>query len=187
LEKILKVGFIFPVKYYEWVSNLVLIRKTNGQIGLCIDFSALNRDITKKYFPLPNMEMILQQVAGSQMMSLLDDFSSYNQIKVKKTDKYKTTFITCWGTLSYERMHFGLSNAGSTFQRDMQIDFDDLIDKIIQIYLDELIVYSKNQSNHFGHLRKVLMRCKKFGISLNPSKFIFEVTNGNILRHIVFD
>jgi hypothetical protein len=78
------------------------------------------------------------------MMSLLDGFSGYNQIKVKRIDKYKTTFITCWGTVSYECMPFGLSNAGATFQRAMQIYFDDLIEKIIQISLDELTVYSKN-------------------------------------------
>jgi hypothetical protein len=89
------------------------------------------------------MEMILQQVAGSHMMSLLDGFFSYNQIKVKREDKYKTTFITRWGTFSYEHMPFVLSNAGATFQRYMQIDFDDLISKIIQIYLDDLTVYSK--------------------------------------------
>jgi hypothetical protein len=84
-------------------------------------------------------------------------------------------------------MPFGLSNAGSTFQRDMQIMFDDLIGKIIQIYLDDLTVYSKNQLDHFGHLRKVLMRCRKFDIYLNPSKSIFNVTKGNILGHIVYD
>jgi hypothetical protein len=127
LEKLLKAGIIFPVKYSEWVSNLVPIRKMTGQIRLCIDFRALNRASIKDHFPLPNMEMILQQVAGSQMMSLLDGFSGYNQIKVKRTDKYKTTFITRWGTFAYERMPFGLSNAGATFQRAMQIDFDDLI------------------------------------------------------------
>jgi hypothetical protein len=65
------------------------------------------------------MEMILQQVVGSQMMSLLDSFSGYNQIKVKREDKYKTTFITRWGTFAYECMPFGLSNAGATFQRAM--------------------------------------------------------------------
>jgi hypothetical protein len=133
------------------------------------------------------MEMILQQVAGSEMMSLLDCFSGYNQIKVKREDKYKITFITCWGNFSYEHMSFVLSNAGSTFQRDMQINFDDLINKIIQIYLNDLTVYSKNRSYHFGHLKRVLMRCRKFGISLNPSKSIFGVTKGEILGHIVSD
>jgi hypothetical protein len=119
----LKAGIIFSVKYSEWVSNLVPVWKTTGQIRLCVDFHALNRASIKYHFPLPNMEMILQQVAGSQMMSLLDGFSGYNQIKVKRTDKYKTTFITRWGTFSYERMPFVLSNAGATFQRAMQIDF----------------------------------------------------------------
>jgi hypothetical protein len=69
----------------------------------------------------------------------------------------------------------------------MKISFDDLIDKIIQIYLDDLTVYSKIRSDHFGHLRKVLMRCRKFGISLNPSKSIFCVTKGKILGHIISD
>ena len=92
------------------------------------------------------------------MMSLLDGFSGYNQIKVKRADKYKTTFITHWGTFSYECMHFGLSNAGATFQRAMQIAFDDLIDKIIHIYIDDLTVYSKNRSDHFGHIKRFLMR-----------------------------
>jgi hypothetical protein len=78
LEKLLKAGIIFLVKYSEWVSNLVPVRKTTGQIRLCIDFRALNRVSVKNHFPLPNMEMILQQVAGSQMMFLLDGFSGYN-------------------------------------------------------------------------------------------------------------
>jgi hypothetical protein len=90
------------------------------------------------------MEMILQQVSWSQMISLLDSFSGYNQIKVKRTNKYKTTFITCWDTFAYDCVPFGLSNVGATFQRAIQIAFDDLISKIIQIYLDDLIVYSKN-------------------------------------------
>ena len=90
------------------------------------------------------MEMILQQVAGLQMMSLLDGFSDNNQIKVKRKDKYKTTFITHWGTFSYECMPFVLVNAGAPFQRDMQIAFDNLISKIIQIYLNELTTYSKH-------------------------------------------
>jgi hypothetical protein len=166
---------------------LVPVRKTTGQIRLCVDFRALNRSSVKDHFPLPSMEMILQQVAGSQMMFLLDGFSGYNQIKVKRIDGYKTTFTTGWGTFAYERVPFGLSNVGATFQRSMQIDFDDMIGKIIQVYLDDLIVYSKNRLDHFGHLRNVLMRCRKFDISLNPSKYIFGITKGKLLGHIVSD
>jgi hypothetical protein len=78
------------------------------------------------------------------MMSLLDSLSGYNQIKVKRADKYKTTFITRWGTFAYERIPFVLSNLGATFERAMKITFDDLIGNIIWIYLDDLNVYSKN-------------------------------------------
>ena len=76
---------------------------------------------------------------------------------MKRADKFKTTFITHWGTFAYECMPFGLSNAGVTFRIAMKIDFDDLIGTIIQIYLDDLTMYSKNQLDHFGHLRKILM------------------------------
>jgi hypothetical protein len=75
LEKLLKDGIIFPVKYYEWVSNLVPDQKATSQIRLCVDFCSLNRASIKYHFPLPNMEMFLQQVTGSQIMSLLDDFT----------------------------------------------------------------------------------------------------------------
>ena len=120
-------------------------------------------------------------------MSLLNGFYGYNQIKFKRKNKYKTTITTWWGTFAYERMHFGLSNTDATFQRAMQIMFDDIIYKIIQIYLDDLTVYCKTQSNHFDHLKKVFLRCRKFGISLNPSKSIFSVTQGKLLGHIVSD
>jgi hypothetical protein len=75
-------------------------------------------------------------------------------------------------------MSFGLPNTGATFQRAMQIYFDDIIGNIIQVYLDDLIVYSKNRLDHFGHLRKVLMCYKKFGVFLNPSKSIFQCHEG---------
>jgi hypothetical protein len=141
----LNAGIIFLVKYSEWVSNLVPVRKSKGMIILCIDFHTLNRATIKYHFPLPNMEMILQQVAGSQMMSLLDGFFGYNQIKVKREDRFKTNFFNHWGTFSYESIPFGLSNACSTFQRAMQIDFDDLIGKIIKFFFYDLTLYSKNR------------------------------------------
>jgi hypothetical protein len=121
------------------------------------------------------------------MMFLIDGLSGYNHVKVKRSDRYKTTFTTRWGTFSYEHMPFGLSNECDTLERAMKIHFDDIISNIIQLYLDVLNVYSKNRLEHFGHLIKVLMRCKKFDISLNPSKYIFGVTKGKILGHIVSD
>jgi hypothetical protein len=84
-------------------------------------------------------------------------------------------------------MPFGLTNAGDTFQRAMQIDFDDLISKIIQIYLDDLTIYFRNQQYHFDHLRKVFLCCRKIGMSLNPTKSFFGVIECKIVGHIIFD
>jgi hypothetical protein len=111
----------------------------------CVYLCSLNKAGLKDNFPLQNMELILHQVASSQMMSLLDGFSSYNQIRVRRDDKNKTTFTTLWGTFVYEIMSFGLINAGATFKRDMKITFDNLIGNIIQNYLNDFTVYSRNQ------------------------------------------
>ena len=89
------------------------------------------------------MENLLQSVTGIGMLSMLDGFSRYNQVRIKKEDREKTTFTTPWGTFEYIRMPFGLLNAGSTFQRAMDQAFDDLIGKIIAIYQDDLTVFSK--------------------------------------------
>lgn len=99
------------------------------------------------------MDQILHQVVGSQMMPILYGFSSYNHIRVNKVDTYKTTFTTRWGTLSYERITFGLVNTSATFQRVMQLEFKYLIGKIIQIYLNDLTIYLKFRIHHFKHLR----------------------------------
>jgi len=131
------------------------------------------------------METLLQRVTGSGMMSLLDGFSGYNQVWVKKEDRHKTTFTTPWGTFEYIRMSFGLTNAGATFQRAMDYAFKGLIGKIIEIYQDDLTVFSKDGISHIDHLRQVFDRCREYGISLNPAKSVFGVTEGKLLGHII--
>jgi hypothetical protein len=155
VENLINAHIVFSIKYSEWVSNIVPVWKKNGDIQLCVYFCALNRASVKYNFPLTNMEMILQQVPGSQMMSLLDDFFGYNQIRVKRDEKYKTTFTTQWSTFVYEQIPFGSINASATFQRVMKITFHDIIGKIIHIFLDDLSVYSKNRQDHFYHIKKV--------------------------------
>jgi hypothetical protein len=109
------------------------------------------------------------------MMSLLDGFSSYNQIKVKRADKYKTTFITHWGTLTYEHMPSGLFDASVTFKRPMQVAYDDLMDVIIHIYIDDLILYSKRLS--------IVSKFQK--LWLGPFKIAFVLgTKSYILKYL---
>ena len=131
------------------------------------------------------MENLLQSLTSAGMLSMLDGFSGYNQVRKKKEDREKTTFTTPWGTFEYIRMPFGLLNAGSTFQRAMDQGFDDLIGKIIAIYQDDITAFSKERDDHVKHLKKVFERCRKFGISLNPKKSTFGINEGKLLGNIV--
>ena len=128
-----------------------------------MDFKNINVARDEDNYSLPKMETLLQRVIGSRMMSMLDGFSSYNKVMVKKEDRHKTTFITPWGTFEYLRIPFGLTNAGATFQRAMDFSFKGLIGKIIEIYQDDLTVFSKDGKSHIGNLKHVFERCREFG------------------------
>jgi hypothetical protein len=123
LKRLLEAKIIVPLRYSEWVANLVPVRKKNGEIRLCVDFRNLNRCSLKDNYPLPKMDYILQKVVGTKRISMLDGYLGYNQISVMEEDKKKTAFTTPWGTLMYKNMPFGLMNVGATFQRAMDIAF----------------------------------------------------------------
>lgn len=91
-----------------------MVRKKIGEIHLCVDFRDLNKVSIKDNYPLPNMEILLQQVTGSALMSMLDEFSGYNQVIIAEKDRPKTTFVTPWGTYAYIRMPSELKNAVQT-------------------------------------------------------------------------
>ena len=115
------------------------------------------------------METLLQRVTGLGIMSMLNGFSGYNQVLVKKQNQHNPNFTSPWGTFEYLRMPFGLLNVGATFQRAMDYAFKELIGKIIEIYQDDLTVFSKERLDHIAHLIKVFERCRMYGISLNPA------------------
>ena len=123
LNKLLAAKIIFPIKHTQWVANLVLVRKKNRDIRLCVDFRNLNKSSEKDNYPVPPMEQILQKASGSEMLSLLDSLLVYNQILVYPDDQLKTTFRTPWGIYAYRKMPFGLINVGEPFQREMDIAF----------------------------------------------------------------
>jgi hypothetical protein len=123
LEKLKKVGVIYPIRHFYCLSNPVIVRKKTGEIQMCVDFRDLNKASIKDKFPLPNMEFLLQQVTGSSCMSMLAE-----------EDREKTTFITPWETYAYARIPFGLNNARATFQRAMDHAFSGLIGKFMVDY-----------------------------------------------------
>jgi hypothetical protein len=116
VKKLLDAQIIVPLRYSEWVANLVSVRKKNGEIRLCVDFRNLNRSSKKDNYPLPNMEHMLQRVTGASRISMIDGFSGHNHISLMTEDREKKTFTTPWGTFMYAKIPFGLMNAGETFQ-----------------------------------------------------------------------
>jgi hypothetical protein len=106
VKKMLDAQIIVPLRYFEWVGILVPVRKKSGEIKLCVDFKNLNRSSKKDNYQLPNMEHMLQRVTGASRISMIDGFSSYNQISVLPKDIKKTAFTTPWGTFMYDKIPF---------------------------------------------------------------------------------
>ena len=103
--------------YLEWLTNVVLVKKANGKWRMCIDFTDLNKACTKDSFPLPRIDQLVDSTAGHKLLTFMDAFSGYNQIKMAKEDQEKTAFNTSQGLYCYKVMPFGLKNAGATYQR----------------------------------------------------------------------
>jgi len=176
-EKLLKVDFIYPMALTDWVSNLVLVNKKQGKIRVCVDYRDINKDFPKDIYPTAFVDHIVDDCAGSEIFSLMDGFSGYNQIKVLPRDQRKTTFICSWGNFSYQKLPFGLKNIGETFQRAMSYAFHD-IKHIVQPYLDDLPMHSMHHSDHPANLRAIFLRCRFYRICLNPHKCVFCVEFG---------
>jgi hypothetical protein len=141
VRKLFEAKIIVSLRFSKWLANLVPFKKKNGEIRLCVDFRNLNRVYLKDNYPLPKMDNILQNVVGSQRMSMLDGFSCYNRIMVHPNDQENTTFTTPWGTFMYAKMPFGLMNAGATFQRAMDIAVAKERAKFVVIYSDDITVF----------------------------------------------
>ena len=114
--KLLAARFVKPIQHLHWLSNIIPIKKKNSQIRCCVNFRNLNKACPKDEFPLPNMDLLIDSVAGSAMFSFMDGFSRYNQIRMAPKDVEKTAFRTPMGNFYYTVMPFGLKNASATYQ-----------------------------------------------------------------------
>jgi hypothetical protein len=158
----------------DWVSNLVLVNKKQGSICVYVDYRDINKACPKYNYPTPFVDQIVDDYADNEIFSLMDGFSSYNQINILPVDQHKTVFIFPQGTFAYQKLPFGLKNAGGNFQRAMSFDFHD-IKHILQPYLDDLPT----------HLRAIFIHCLYYRIFLNPQKCIFCVESNRLLGFIV--
>ncbi|KAI5337975.1 hypothetical protein L3X38_017246 [Prunus dulcis] len=181
IEKLLAAGFIKPIKHPTWLANIVPVKKKTGVIRVCTDYRDLNRACPKDEFPLPNMDILIDSTSGQGMLSFMDGFSGYNQIKMSLKDAEKTAFRTPYGNFYYTVMPFGLKNAGATYQRAMTAVFHDMMRKEVEDYVDDLVVKSETRLGHQEVLRRVLERCRLYGLKMNPKKCAFGVSSGKFL------
>nr|GEW45454.1 reverse transcriptase domain-containing protein [Tanacetum cinerariifolium] len=135
------------------------------------------------HFPLPFMDQILERLARNQYYYFLDSFSGYFQIPIDPKDQEKTTFTCPYGTFAYRRMPFGLCNAPGTFQRYMMAIFHDMIEKTMEVFMDDFSVFENSFQSCLSHLEKMLKRCEDTNLCLNWEKSHFMVKDGIVLSH----
>ncbi|GJT02639.1 reverse transcriptase domain-containing protein [Tanacetum coccineum] len=150
---------------------------------VCIDYRKLNEATRKDHFPLPFMDQMLERLAGNEYYCFLDGFSGYFQIPIDPNDQEKTTFTCPYGTFAYRRMPFGLCNAPGTFQRCMMAIFHDMIEKTMEVFMDDFSVFGSSFSTCLTHLEKMLKRCEDTNLALNWEKSHFMVKEGIVLGH----
>ncbi|GJX28112.1 reverse transcriptase domain-containing protein [Tanacetum coccineum] len=150
---------------------------------VCIDYRKLNEATRKDHFPLPFMDQMLERLAGNEYYCFLDGFSGYFQIPIDPYDQEKTTFTCPYGTFAYRRMPFGLCNAPGTFQRCMMAIFHDMIEKTMEVFMDDFSVFGNSFGNCLSRVDKMLQRCEDTNLCLNWEKSHFMVKEGIVLGH----
>ena len=185
VKKLLLAGFMKPIQHLRWLSNIVPVKKKNGQIRCYVDFRNLNKACPKDEFPLPNMDFLIDFVEGHTMFSFMDGFSGYNQIFMSPKDVEKTAFRTLIRKIYYTVMTFSLKNAGATYQRTITAMFHDMMHREIEDYVDDIVVKSKTREDHFGILKKVFERCRLYKLKMNPLKCAFGVLASKFLGFLV--
>jgi hypothetical protein len=185
LRKLLEAGFIKEVFHPTWLANPVLVKKKNGKWRMCIDYTSLNKACPKVPFPLPRIDQIVDSTAGCELLCFLDAYSGYHQIKMKESDQLATSFITPFGTFCYVTMPFGLRNTGATYKRCMQHVFGDHIERMVEAYVDDIVVKTRKADDLVGDLGVAFGCLRANGVKLNPEKCVFGVPRGMLLGYIV--
>ena len=131
--------------YPDWLANVVMVKKASGKWRMCVDFTDLNKACPKDSYPLLRVNVLVDSTARHQLLSFMDAFSGYNQIRMCEDDQEKTSFVTSQGLFCYKVMPFGLKNAGATYQRLMNKMFARQIGRNVQVYVDDMLVKSRGR------------------------------------------
>ena len=184
IEENLNTGFIWPTSSPH--SALVLfIKKKDGSLCLCVNFCSLNRISKKDRYPLLLISDLLDSPRKAQVYSKIDLRHAYHLVRIANGDEWKTAFRTCYGSFEWSVMPFGLTNAPAAFQQFMNDIFSDLLDVCVIIYLDNILIYSNNMSEHYQHVKEVLKCLCKAGLYAKAEKCKFHSKPVEYLGYIL--
>ncbi|CAN6686680.1 unnamed protein product [Malus baccata var. baccata] len=201
--KLLDAGMIYPISDSKWISptqvvpkrsGITVVKNNNNELvptrlttgwRMCVDYRKINAGTRKDHFPLPFIDQMLERLAGRAFYCFLDGYSGYNQIPVAPEDQEKTTFTCPFGTFAYRRMPFGLCNAPAMFQRCIMSIFTELVEHVVEVFMDDFSVFGDSFDQCLQNLSLVLERCIKTNLVLNWEKCHFMVKQGIVLGHLI--
>jgi hypothetical protein len=184
VEELLQSGGIQPSSS-EYGAPVLFVPKPDGTLRMCIDYRALNKVTKKNKYPMPRIDDLMDNLAGAKYFSSLDLTSGYNQFKLVDSDIPKTAFNTHIGKYEWKVLPMGLTNAPAVFQTKMNTLFGKHVNRWVCIYLDDVLIFSKTEEEHFQHIRWVLDILQKNGLKAKNSKCEFFKTELKFLGHIV--
>jgi hypothetical protein len=157
IKELLEKGFIHPSSSL-WGAPVIFVPKKDGTQRLCVDYHALNEVTIKNKYPLPRIDDLFNQLCGACVFSKIDLRSGYHHLKVRECDMPKTAFVSRNGMYEFTVMSFGLTNAPAYFMYMMNKVFMEYLDKFVVVLIDDILVYSRSEEEHEGHLCLVLQK-----------------------------
>jgi hypothetical protein len=161
------------------------MRKKDGSLQLCVDYRGLNKITKKDQYPLPLISDLLDTPWKARTYTKINLCHTYHLVCIAEGEEWKTTFHTHYGSFEWLVMTFGLSNAPAAFQRFMNDIFSDLLDVCVIVYLDDILIYSDDMSQHKKHVKEVLRRLRKHGLYTNAGKSKFHRDSVEYLGYIL--
>ncbi|WVZ89506.1 hypothetical protein U9M48_035899 [Paspalum notatum var. saurae] len=178
LKDLQQKGFIRPSSS-PWGAPVLFVTKKEGSLRMCVDYQSLNA------YPLPRIDDLFDQLKGARYFSKIDLRSGYHQLKIRESDTYKTAFVTRYEQYEFTIMSFELTNAPAYFMNLMNKVFIDGLDKYVVVFIDDILIYSKDKEEHEHNLRTVLERLRDHKLYVKFSKCEFWLENIAFLGHIV--
>ncbi|GJZ90052.1 putative reverse transcriptase domain-containing protein [Tanacetum coccineum] len=171
LQELSDKGFIRPSSS-PWGAPVLFVKKKDGSFRMCIDYRELNKLTVKNRYPLPRIDDLFDQLQGSSIYSKIDLRSGYHQLRVREQDIPKTAFRTRYGHYEFQVMPFGLTNAPAVFMDLMNRVCKPYLDKFVIVFIDDILIYSKDKKEHEEHLKAILelLKKEKLGIHVDPAK-----------------